>query len=80
MQRVEFKEVSYSSPRKGKEPHVQFNLTHLLKTSKTFSGQFNRSKQIQGSNFPYYQYFSSHKSPLPKTARKHPQKERQRLA
>lgn len=66
-QRVESSELPIRSPRKAKQPHLHFNLKHLLQTSKTFTGQFSRESNIQGSNFPYYNYFSSQKSSLPRT-------------
>jgi hypothetical protein len=61
--------MASQSPRKSKQPHLHFNLRHLLKTSKTFTGHFSREDNIQGTSFPYYNYFSSEKSSMPRTQR-----------
>jgi hypothetical protein len=66
-QRAESSEQPVRSPRKARQPHLHFNLKHLLQTSKKFTGHFSKEENIQGSNFPYYNYFSSQKSSLPKT-------------
>ena len=65
--KVESSEMSNRSPRKSKQPHLHFNLRHILQTSKTFTGHFSREDEIQGTSFPYYNYFSSEESSLPKT-------------
>lgn len=64
--RIQSQELALGpSPRRAKQPHLHFNLRHLLQTRKAFNGEFSREDNIQGTNFPYYQYFSSEKSSLP---------------
>ena len=55
--------------RKTKQPHLHFNLRHLIETRKKFTGDFSREENITGSNYPYLHYFSSTKSSLPSSQR-----------
>ena len=67
--KLEAKAVGIPEPPKFKQPNLHFNLQHLLKKRKTFDGNFKLEDNIQGGNFPYYQYFSSGRSSIPLSAR-----------
>jgi hypothetical protein len=57
------------SAKKIRQPHLHFNLQYVLNQRKSFNTQFIREENIQGCNYPYFSYFSSDKSPMPKTHR-----------
>ena len=48
---------------------MHFNLNHMLKKRKTFDGTYRLEENIQGSNYPYYNYYSSGRSSIPLSAR-----------